>query len=360
MPKCANLKDNIGRKFLPENSLQLKIDQNFYITTVKERKVSIKLISEFIEKEFAYDAENSFHIDFAPLLNEKNSENLYLLIDYNSDTIIGHIGICYRKLGDTAVAFIGGICIAKAYQGNKLFSPFFKTVLTRVKERVAFMVLWSNLANLYEKYGFHLAGEQFQYPAASGTALPWKKAKELTELDIQSIKSLFKIQSHYWLMPTRETKDWQHTWNIKSASFYIHYNENNEALFYCVKDKGQDLTGIIHELAFNPNTIGAAEMLQQFDHPCWMPIKISNDCNIQFAASWAVGSFTLFSHFIRKWSRGRLQVLSTDENQIHFFFNEQEYHLAQSDFITMLFGPNPAQEFKEFLKTIYIPGLDSI
>ena len=72
LPKCANLKDNIGRKFLPENSLQLKIDQNFYITTVKERKVSIKLISEFIEKEFAYDAENSFHIDFAPRITSYN------------------------------------------------------------------------------------------------------------------------------------------------------------------------------------------------------------------------------------------------------------------------------------------------
>ena len=110
-------------------------------------------------------------------MNPLNHENCYFVIDKKNNKIVSHLAVCQRELIKNdkiiPVGFIGGIATDKDYRNRGLFKYLFNYVLSIHEKKCGLFILWSDLAGLYEKFSFFLAGGTIE----SGTAI-------LTDQDI--------------------------------------------------------------------------------------------------------------------------------------------------------------------------------
>jgi len=198
-----------------------------------------------IEREFKYSADYKFEIDFYPLMRKENHQHCHLLIDNETNKVVGHIGFLQKNLKfknlTLPTQFIGGICIDKKYQGQRLFTHFFKTLTQEYISNIALHVLWGDLHEVYKKFDFYPAGIQYSVaPSGDGS---------LKEIKFKSQAHLYNKIHETHLAPTREEADWDILKNITSSKLYA--DDKN----YFFANKGFDLTHIAHEYYFTDKKI---------------------------------------------------------------------------------------------------------
>lgn len=326
------------------------------LTTLKETPQFKEAVLELIEKEFGYDSSNSFEIDFYPLINDSNHEHCHILIENNR--LVAHIGALKRhyQIEENTFDFMmyGGIAVASEFQGQGNFKKLFEHVLSLYQDST-FHLLWSDKIDLYKKFSFFPCIELHQYQGKDNKeAFPRLyqiKQSYLIDLDNQTllkIKDLY--QSSKELRPHRDEKHWQDLTCITSAKIYLIYKDD-ELVNYFIKDKGQDLTNIIHEYG----TISKEYLSIMLNYGIvWSPQVFSNNETL-FAALLKIGNFKKFSQFVKAYSP--LQINEIDED-IVFKFKENSHAETHEGFLQGLFGPGKFEEFST--SPLLIPGLDSI
>lgn len=327
-------------------------------TNLKESAHYIDKTQALIEKSFGYPEEQSFKRDFYPLFNESNFQNCHILV--NEDEVIAHIGVKAKYIdlnGHTfRLNFYGGIAIAEKYQGQGLFKDFFKSLLKQYND-CTLHLLWSEKTELYKKFGFYPAIEQFKYLQKDNPS-PTDNYEICKLSKLNSNQKNFLIKSYSNIIEKRILRsdhEWNEVFEISSATVYF-FKKDGKYINYFIKNKGADLTNIIHEYSFLTE-----EFLEKFTHlgEVWTPSFISQkiDYDILFAALVKPGETKSFNHFIKLYSGAIVESLS--EDKIKFHFNGAFYEASITDFLQGLFGPG---KYKEFLKTdpFFISGLDSI
>lgn len=212
-------------------------------TNLKKRPDLIEATIDLIEKSFEYNSKNSFKIDFYPLVNSTNFEHCHLLIDNNK--VIGHIGRLQKSLKINNHVFninmFGGIAIDEQFQGQGIFKEFFNNVLKRYPQE-ALNFLWSDKIDLYNKFNFHPCIEMFEYASKKSDI---NNHFEIKKIDLDIVSAHFS-NNPYEIRFQRDSKDWKELSHITSCQVYGIYRES-KLINYFIKDKGQDLTDIIHE-----------------------------------------------------------------------------------------------------------------
>lgn len=348
---------------------------NFILTTLSQNPEYFDEVIQLIEEEFHYtNNEHSFEKDFAPLINPLNFENCFIYIDKEKNIVAAHLAVCIRTLIkdqiETPIALIGGIVTHKNYRKKNLFKNLMQNAVEIYIDKVSLYLLWSDLAGIYEKFDFYLAGGIIESGkrilSANDRPSGYEKTHFplLSEKDFENISELYKnFNEKKFLTIKREEKDWSLIREMKSIDLYIKRNlEGNIVRYFCI-NKGRDLANIIHEVSclgpedFN-NLVKELEGFQT-----WLPEteadKVTNK-EFFYTAFIKLGNVDLLNSFLNGVSHNQLSVMTITENSVDFKFNNQDHRTSAKDFLQFLLGPKPLEEFEKFKLSLYISGADSV
>lgn len=331
------------------------------ITTLKHSPHLFNATISLIEKSFHYEKPHSFAVDFAPLVDESNFSNCFIMVDENEE-VIAHIGVCERNILGFNIAMLGGIAVDEARRGEGFFQELMQDVLAEKRSDVAFFILWSDQEKLYSKYGFYLCGTQIEIPQSNNT----KKFKQtkLKDLSLEQMKDIHTIYeksfgSIYTTIQRRPT-DWILLSKITSADLYIE-EENGKMISYFFMNKGMDLTGIIFEYG----TLGdIKELLPQISPygKIWLGSNFINSEDMQYQFFLSPGDTRMFGDFVRTLTNEKILIRDVNvmKQEVYFDFNDETLSLETEDFLRGILGPGVFEEIEPDIKALFISGMVSI
>jgi predicted acetyltransferase len=124
------------------------------------------------------------------------------------------------------VCLIGGIAVDENSRGKGYFQTLLQDVIAEKRSDTTFFLLWSNNTKLYNKFGFHLCGTQYEIEKNEKNKSP----KNFEKTKYQNLKTEEKIQIHslyhqsfskIYLTLDRSEKDWIELAKLTSADLYI-------------------------------------------------------------------------------------------------------------------------------------------
>lgn len=333
------------------------------IFPLKEKPSCREATLKLIEKSFQYKKPNSFEIDFAPLFNNENQHNSFIYLDEN-ENVVAHVGakekiitINNQKFN---VTLLGGIAVDEARRGEGIFQELFSDVLAEKRCDTAFFLLWSDLEKLYNKFGFHLCGNQIEI-ASQRLMSPFIKTTyaDLNDDEKKQIKELYQNSfAKMYLTLERTDKDWSEISSIKSSDLYVQKKQGLIESYY-FQNKGQDLPDIIFEYGTKKNL---SEYLKEISGygKLWLGKDILTSENLQYQFFMAPGDQKLFAEFIFQLTNEQFAIRNVNlmKQEIYFDFNEETLSLEISDFLRGVFGPGTFEELE--VPSLFISGLDSI
>ncbi|MFT6068876.1 MAG: putative GNAT family N-acyltransferase [Bacteriovoracaceae bacterium] len=332
---------------------------------LREKPNYFEDLMKLIESGFSYEEQYSYKEDFFLLIEESNWENLHLLIS-DKDEIVAHVGTRLLKLNnDTPVLFIGGIVVNPTYKGRGHFKELFSKVINIYKDRVAFMVLWSDLDGLYKKFNFHEAGEIVQTGANNISEenlnkIGYKHSDLSKFIDSGELESCYKQPlSKETLLIKRDKEHWKKIAHIKSSRFFT-YLKDNKLVSYLFLGKGMDMPSVIHEIGFS-NLIDQEKILPElYPYKLWLPfieeVIPSNEETSFFLGIFRISDNSLFKKFVSSISNNEIEVLKIDEGEITFTQNEVENKLLHQEFLNLILLPSDSINPIPF----WITGIESI
>lgn len=319
---------------------------------------------ELIEKAFEYTRPWSFEIDFQPLISPLNFDHCHMIVkdgDIIATTAARKRTFGFQNFSVPSILF-GGIAVAENYRGSGIFSDFFEYLLSHYK-KVGLFFLWSDLTQLYKKFGFYECGAFIQSGGQKflEKGLPYA---ELSRQDQSSIRNLTKekIEKRY-LSFKRDSPYWEEISKVTSVHFHLHRDDRQKVIGYFVSGKGQDLQGIIHEFAFQDERHETLWLEEYSKYSIWLPgnyNQIFNRKNFFFSAFTKIGNTDVFRKFIQNLTGQKILIENIDVQNISFSFSRNAFTLSHDQFLKGLFGPNKIKDFEGLVPEIYIPGLDSI
>lgn len=325
------------------------------VTTLKASPLLIKKTLALIEKSFHYEKHNSFSIDFAPLVDESNHHNCFVLTD-ESGEVAAHIGVSERKLGGHTIALLGGIAVDESKRGQGLFQELITEVMSEKISDVAFFLLWSDKETLYKKFGFHLAGPQYETQKSSAVSAMLDKTTyaKLTANERKQLQTLYKekfLKENYSL--ERTEADWNLVAKITSADLYV-LRKDKEIVAYCFMNKGQDLKDVVYEY------VGPSDHFRSLGN-LWTGQPLEDESEGQYQFMLCPGDQRHFSSFIADYTHNQIRprAVNAVKQEIYFDFGEDTLVLETEEFLRGVLGPGQFEELGN-LPPIFISGLDSI
>ncbi|MCM2349528.1 MAG: GNAT family N-acetyltransferase [Bacteriovoracaceae bacterium] len=333
------------------------------IKTLKEKPELFEATLKLIEKAFQYKAPNSFKVDFAPLIDESNHHNCFILIDEN-DNVLAHIGAKEKTLSlnerKYPITLLGGIAVDESRRGEGHFQTLFNDVLAEKRADTTFFLLWSDLEKLYNKFGFHLCGTQFEFTGGLPNPLLEKTTYQaLSSEEKAKIKSLYESSfAKEYLTLERSQKDWELIEKITAADLYLNRSGTGIVDYYFM-NKGQDLPGVIYEYG---STIPLNQFIEEIGThgKVWMGKELLPTEKMQYQFFLGTGDLKLFTDFIRNYTHNKIDIQNINlmKQEVYFNFNSELLALDLPDFLRGIFGPGTFEELE--LPTFFLSGLDSI
>lgn len=333
------------------------------IFPLKEKPSCFEATIKLIEKSFDYKSPNTFKIDFAPLIDKSNHHNSFIYIDEN-ENVLAHIGVKERiiTLGKKkfTVCLLGGIAVDENRRGEGIFQTLLQDVLAEKRSDTTFFLLWSNLEKLYNKFGFHLCGTQFELSEREEKS-PFIKTTlaALHEDERKQIRNLYETSfSKQYLSLERNDEDWNLITQITSADLFVQ-KHNGRIESYYFQNKGQDLPGIIYEYGTKNDFVSYLKELSKYGK-VWTGADFVPSENLQFQFFMAPGDLRLFTDFISTMTNDvfKIRNINIMTQEVFFDFNDETLSLETPEFLRGVFGPGVFEEIE--LKPFFVSGLDSI
>ena len=333
------------------------------IYRLSEKPEYFEATLKLIEASFHYQAPFSFKIDFAPLIDSSNHHNTFILVNEKNE-VVAHIGAKDKFLTvndkKSPVTMLGGIAVAKDERGKGYFQELFQDVLAEKRSDTSLFLLWSDLEKLYNKYGFHLCGSQFEY-AAPSTESPFIKTtyEDLLADEKQQIRNLYENSfSKIYLTLERNEDDWKLIEKISSADLYLQ-KHNGKIQSYYFQNKGQDLPGIIYEYGTKNELSSFLKEISSYGK-VWTGSELFPTENSQFQFFMSPGDLRHFADLVYLYTNEAfvLRNINIMKQEVFFDFNDETLSLELPEFLRGVFGPGTFEELQ--VKPLFISGLDSI
>jgi len=333
------------------------------ITTLEQLPHLFDELVHLIETSFQYPHNQSFEVDFYPLLVKNNWNQLYIgIIDHK---VVCHIGVLDKKFKVNGnyfkCYFIGGIATHQDFQKKGLFSQLMNYVLNEIQDS-ALAILWSENNSLYKKFSFHLCSEQFVIPKID--SIENKKFYKtqyhlLTDIEKKQISKIYQEETcKNFISCIRTNREWQSIEQIKSSQIFIK-KDNDIITDYFFMNKGADLKETIHEYG-SIKKINLNEISQYGN--VWIPRKDNTfkDLSHQFGFHCKMMNQEMFSMFIQSMTKGLINISSIEKDVVTFSFENKVIQEDIEPFFHGVFGPHLYKEIEDKYPLFYISGLDSI
>lgn len=340
------------------------MEENTQVIRLSESPELLSQVIDIIEKEFKYHPDNSVQVDFYPLLKEDNLYNNFVLIN-DANEVLGHVGTkpCVYRVGENQypILHMGGIAVPEEHQGKGYFKKLFSEVIYQLEKRHAFLFLWSEKQELYEKFGFFPIGGQIQPRETYQKIEGYEKVtyKDLKEEEKQNLKDIYQTNALFFFKPERDWSDFE---NTTSVNLHVK-KDDGEIISYYLEGKGQDLNNVIHEFGIQLDHF-EDEFLNFQQNACFMPFQfypIEQDFyQLQYTALCKFGNPYFLQNFIKDYSRGEITNIEKKDDQLAFIFDNNDYSLSAREMMEVLWGPQIVQEFFGRYQGLFIPGIESI
>lgn len=333
------------------------------IFPLSEKPSCLEATLKLIEKAFQYKKPNSFEIDFAPLIDKSNHKNCFIMIDEN-ENVLAHIGVKDRFITlnnrKFPVTLIGGIAVDEARRGEGIFQELFQDVLAEKRSDTTFFLLWSDLEKLYNKFGFHLCGTQFELSNGNEQS-PFIKTtySSLNDDEKKQIRDLYKNSfAKTYLTLERDDHEWDLISKVTSADLFLQ-KHNGRIESYYFQNKGQDLPGIIYEYGTKKDLTEYMNEISAYGK-VWLGSDFIATENVQYQFFMGTGDIRLFTDFILEMTNKQFVIRNINlmKQEIFFDFNDETLSLEIPEFLRGVFGPGVFEELE--IKSIFLSGLDSI
>lgn len=333
------------------------------IFRLSEKPSYFEATLKLIEDSFHYQKPHSFKIDFAPLVDESNHHNCFILLDEN-DTVVAHIGVKDRFIKINGhqfpITLIGGIAVNEARRGEGIFQTLFQDVLAEKRSDTSLFLLWSDLEKLYNKFGFHLCGTQLEvFHTLIDSPFIKTTFADLLPDEQKQIQKLYEESfAKTYLTLERDEKEWELIAKTTSADLYLQ-KQNGRIESYYFQNKGQDLPGIIYEYGTKNEITTYLKEISAYGK-LWTGSDILPTENSQFQFFMAPGDQRLFADLVYLYTNKEfaLRNINLMKQEVFFDFNEETLSLDLSEFLRGVFGPGTFEELK--VPALFISGLDSI
>ena len=334
------------------------------LISLKENPSLLGSTLALIEKSFKYQPPFSFQQDFAPLIDASNHHNCFVLVN-EEGVVIAHVGVRERKLflnkREFTIAMLGGIAVDEANRGKGYFNQLMSHVMVEKKDEVAFFLLWSDQEKLYQKFGFHLCGFQYEFEQNNNDSKFEKhKYHLLSANEKKDIQLLYQTSfAQEFTTVERNQTDWDLLKQITSADLYIK-KTGSIISDYFFMGKGQDLTGIIYEYGSKTSLESVIKAATGFGK-VWASKAYIETENAQYQYLLCPGDSNQLSEFLSEYTNQQinLRTINQMKGEAYFDFNDETLALDTAEFLRGVFGPGSFEELGE-LKPIFISGLDSI
>lgn len=331
-------------------------------STLKEKPQLFTPTIKLIESNFGYEPHFHYEKDFAPLMHENNFEHCHLSLSENDD-VIGHVGVLLRKVtvleSEFTFAILGGIAVNENFQGKGYFKELIQHVIQTYESQVSCFILWSDLHDMYKKFGFSLCGAQFVLSGGAPKVVDIEKTlySKLSDTDKKQIQTLYKdgFQTHY-LSLNRTSDDWKKIELIDSANLFIQ-REGSEIQGYFFQNKGMDLHNIIYEYGHKTEFLKWQQDISTLGE-VWSGIT-DEEAEVQY--QFLMRPAGKFTEFVKTYTRDMINIQRVDFSKdiITLMLIDEELELNIDDFLTGIFGPGRFDEV-DYIPPLFISGLDSI
>lgn len=350
----------------------MKEFKDYMLTTLAKNPEYFDETIALIEKEFHYSKENSFAVDFYPLVNPLNFENSFILIDKNNNIVVSHIAISMREMikdnHQLPIGFLGGIATHKEYRNRGLFKNLLNFIIEEKKSECALFILWSELTGLYEKFNFSLSGGVIETGKSVFThnnrpvGFTKTKFNQLSAFEFETIIELYEnFNQKKFFTVKRDIGDWNLIREMNSVDLYIKKDEEQIIEYFCI-NKGRDLNNIIHEISCLPERYkGLLKILSPYK--TWLPEDqkiLFPPSEIFFNCYIKMGNEKKIKNFIESVTDNEVILKEINETHVFFKFQDQDYEVTHQNFFLYVFGPNPIKEFEKYALSPYICGCDSV
>jgi hypothetical protein len=285
------------------------------------------------------------------------------MIDEN-DNVIAHIGSKEHLLSlngtQYPIVLLGGIAVDESRRGEGHFQTLFQDVLAEKRSDTTFFLLWSDQEKLYNKFGFHLCGTQFEIENEKKPS-PFLKThfSKLNEEEKKEIQNLYSTSfAKTYLTIQRTERDWNLMGKMTSADLYIR-KENHLIHDYYFMNKGQDLSGVIYEYGSRKDLTILIEEISSYGK-VWFGSDFIPSERLQFLFFMAPGDLKVFTEFIFQLTNQKFKIRNINpmKQEVFFDFNEETLSLEISEFLKGIFGPGVFEEID--VRPFFISGIDSI
>lgn len=333
------------------------------IFRLSEKPSLFEATLKLIEESFQYQKPNSFKIDFAPLIDESNHHNCFILLDEN-ENVVAHIGVKDRfvKIDKHLfpITLVGGIAVDEKRRGEGNFQTLFQDVLAEKRSDTSLFLLWSDLKKLYNKYGFYLCGTQFEN-SKKLQASPFIKTtfSELHPDDKEQIRKLYQESfAKTFLTLERDEKEWELISKTTSADLYLQ-KHNGRIQSYYFQNKGQDLPGVIYEYGTKNDLETYLSEISSYGK-LWTGTEIIKTEHSQYQFFMSPGDLKLFSDLIYVYTNKEFTIRNINimKQEVFFDYKEETLSLELHEFLNGVFGPGTFEELQ--VPALFISGLDSI
>lgn len=302
-----------------------------------------------IEESFNYDKNHSYKEDFALLTDSQNHENCYYLEENEKvvATLFTLPRILTYKDSKLPCLFLGGISVKDENRGAGLFRTLLETIFL-LNPQYGLYFLWSDLAQLYEKFNF------FEFGILREIDLTKENKQELKPFNSdhtpELVKSYLSLSKNY-LIPERS----EHHWHLLLQNNSIDLLEDDKKNFYFV-NKGMDLQEVCHE--YHPESAPMAPGFKNWRLP--EGTADTEKDTLLYMGFLRLGNLEVLNELISHSSQGRLSIVEQDQGMIKVNFDGEIYELGERDFIQGLWGPGKVEEWQSLVPDILVPGFDSI
>ncbi len=336
------------------------------IYRLSEKASCLEPTLKLIEQSFGYKRPDRFDIDFATLIDKSNHENCFILLDEN-ENVVAHIGtkdkILTLKNETFRVCLLGGIAVEENSRGKGYFQTFLQDVMAEKRSDSTFFLLWSNNTKLYNKFGFHLCGTQYEIDKSSTE----KKSENFEKTKYHELKSEDKIQiqnlyhhsfSKTYLTFDRTERDWVELEKLTSSDLFIKRGHSSITDYFFM-NKGQDLQGIIYEYGTSSDFIKSLESMTSYGK-VWIGKPFIETEHVQYQFFMAPGDVRLFSRFILNHTNSQISIRDINilKQEVFFDFNGELYSLEVEEFLRGIFGPGIFEELE--VPVFFVSGLESV
>ena len=316
--------------------------------------------NSLIEDVFAYSKNHSFKTDFAPLTSKRNLSQRFILIDSSRMEVVAHIGTRMRDFiwqGESIpVCMIGGVAVKKELQGKGIFKSLMDRTIASLESQCALFLLWTDKHEMYERWGFYLAGKQWCYRTNSPATTPSTKTlfANLSSDDKTKLMQLYKSHiNQKFFSPIRDQDDWNDIADITSSDLYLFEGG------YFFKNKGMDLQNVVHECVSQLSVNDLLRVIgdkSQLWHPSNQSVDDEVLMDLQQVGLWRLNKHPMALKKISHLLGAKIETQDWDFSVRH---DGRNFSLKAHELLEEIFGYGNFSLRKDSVP-VYISGLDSI